>query len=76
MNCQNCGEPGDPGKSCSTCGFILGISALPIKEEVRRIKVEPMDPEHRAAMIRLVKEEHEPIKSNAICGPGPRPSKK
>ena len=42
----------------------------------KRVKVEPMEPQHRQAMIDLVKHEHEPITSDRIAGPGLGPRKR
>ena len=36
----------------------------------RMIRVEPLDPETRAALVSLSENEHKPIESDAICGPG------
>ncbi len=61
MKCQNCAEEGDYGKHCSNCGFVIEVSELP----KRRIQADPIEPEHRQAMIDLIKHEHEPITSNS-----------
>ncbi len=45
------------------------------KPKVRMIKVEPLSKDHREAMKRLVKSEHEPIQSDALIYTGRRSSR-
>ena len=38
----------------------------------RKIKVDPLPQKDREALVNLMKHEHEPVTSDAICGPIPR----
>lgn len=38
----------------------------------KRIKCEPLDSKTREDLVQLAENEHKPVKSEAICGPGPK----